>query len=35
MSEGIKTIAVNRKARHNYSVDENYECGIELLGTEV
>ncbi|MDR1324527.1 MAG: SsrA-binding protein SmpB [Treponema sp.] len=35
MSEGIKTIAVNRKARHNYLVDENYECGIELLGTEV
>jgi SsrA-binding protein len=35
MSEGIKTIAVNRKAHYNYSVDESYECGIELLGTEV
>ena len=35
MSEGVKIIAVNRKARHNYSVDETYECGIELLGTEV
>ena len=35
MSEGVKTIAVNRKARHDYSVDETYECGIELLGTEV
>ena len=35
MSEGVKVIAVNRKARHNYSVDETYECGIELLGTEV
>ncbi|MDR2419182.1 MAG: SsrA-binding protein SmpB [Treponema sp.] len=35
MSEAIKTIAVNRKARHDYSVDENYECGIDLLGTEV
>ena len=35
MSEGIKIIAVNRKARHDYSVDETYECGIELLGTEV
>lgn len=33
--EGVKTIAVNRKARHNYSVDDSYECGIELLGTEV
>ncbi|MDR2953121.1 MAG: SsrA-binding protein SmpB [Treponema sp.] len=35
MSEGVKIIAVNRKARHDYSVDESYECGIELLGTEV
>jgi len=35
LSEGIKIIAVNRKARHDYSVDETYECGIELLGTEV
>jgi SsrA-binding protein len=35
MSEGTKTIAVNRKARHDYSVDDTYECGIELLGTEV
>ncbi|MCL2244786.1 MAG: SsrA-binding protein SmpB [Treponema sp.] len=35
MSEGIKTIAQNRKARHEYSIDESYECGIELLGTEV
>ena len=35
MSEGIKIIAQNRKARHDYTIDENYECGIELLGTEV
>jgi len=35
VSEGVKIIAVNRKARHDYSVDETYECGIELLGTEV
>ena len=35
MSEGIKMIAQNRKARFNYTVDESYECGIELLGTEV
>jgi SsrA-binding protein len=35
MSEGVKIIAVNRKARHDYSVDDTYECGIELLGTEV
>jgi SsrA-binding protein len=35
MSEGVKIIAVNRRARHDYSVDETYECGIELQGTEV
>jgi SsrA-binding protein len=33
--EGVKTIAVNRKARHDYAVDDSFECGIELLGTEV
>jgi SsrA-binding protein len=35
MSDGIKIIAQNRKARFDYSIDESYECGIELLGTEV
>ena len=35
MPSGVKTIAVNRKARFNYTVDECFECGIELLGTEV
>jgi SsrA-binding protein len=35
MSEGGKIIAVNRRARHDYAVDDSYECGIELLGTEV
>jgi len=35
MAEGVKVIAVNRKARHDYSVDETYECGMELMGTEV
>jgi SsrA-binding protein len=35
MSEGVKIIAVNRKARHDYAVDDSYECGLELLGTEV
>ncbi|MDR0760919.1 MAG: SsrA-binding protein SmpB [Treponema sp.] len=34
-SAGIKIIAVNRKARFDYTVDDKYECGIELLGTEV
>jgi SsrA-binding protein len=32
---GVKIIAVNRKARFDYAVDDKYECGIELLGTEV
>ena len=35
MSEGIKIIAVNRRARHDYTVVDRLECGIELLGTEV
>ena len=35
MAGGKKIIAVNRKARHDYSIDDTYECGIELLGTEV
>jgi SsrA-binding protein len=32
---GVKIIALNRRARHDYAVDDSYECGIELLGTEV
>ena len=32
---GTKSIAVNRKARHDYFVQETYEAGIELFGTEV
>ncbi|MDR1637021.1 MAG: SsrA-binding protein SmpB [Treponema sp.] len=35
MSEGIKIIALNRRARHDYAVEDSLECGIELLGTEV
>lgn len=34
-SKGTKTIAENRKARHEYFVIESYEAGIELVGTEV
>ena len=34
-SEGIKVLAVNRKARFNYSIEESFECGISLVGTEV
>jgi SsrA-binding protein len=33
--EGIKTIAQNRKARHDYFVEEVWETGLELRGNEV
>nr|MDD6336281.1 SsrA-binding protein SmpB [bacterium] len=33
--EGIKVLAVNRKARHDYFIEDSYECGIALVGTEV
>ena len=33
--ENFKTIAENRKARHEYFVIESMETGIELVGTEV
>jgi SsrA-binding protein len=32
---GRKVIASNRRARHDYSVLDSYECGIVLVGTEV
>ena len=35
MAENFKTIAENRKARHDYFVLEALETGIELVGTEV
>lgn len=33
--EGQKTVASNRKARHNYEIMETFECGIVLTGDEV
>ena len=33
--EGIKQVAVNRKAHHDYFILEKYEAGVELFGTEV
>ena len=33
--QGVKKIADNRKAFHDYFVLERYEAGIELAGTEV
>ena len=35
VNKGIKTAAQNRKAFHDYYVEERYEAGIELAGTEV
>ncbi len=34
-NDGIKVIAKNRKARHDYFIEETYEAGIVLTGTEV
>ena len=34
-SGGVKTAAQNRKAFHDYFVEDRYEAGIELAGTEV
>ena len=33
--KGIKPIAQNKKAYHDYIVEETYECGLSLMGTEV
>ena len=35
MPENVKIIAQNKKARFNYTVEDSYECGIALEGTEV
>jgi len=32
---GRRTIAENRKARHQFSIGETYEAGLQLTGTEV
>lgn len=31
----VKTVAENRRARYDYSIDEKFEAGIQLQGTEV
>ena len=33
--KGEKPVAQNRKAYHDYFVEETYECGLSLFGTEV
>ena len=32
---GVKIMARNQKARHEYFIEESFEAGIELVGTEV
>ena len=34
-TDGIKLIANNKKARHDYFVEDSFEAGIVLHGTEV
>jgi SsrA-binding protein len=34
-SGGGKTIALNKRARHDYSIDERFEAGLVLKGWEV
>lgn len=33
--KGSKTVAQNRKARHNYHIENTYQAGIVLTGTEI
>jgi SsrA-binding protein len=33
--KGQKVVATNRRARHDYSIEDTYEAGIVLTGTEV
>lgn len=35
IKKGIKPLAQNRKARHEFFIEDTYECGLALVGTEV
>ena len=35
MGENVEVIGTNRRARHDYTIEETYEAGIVLTGTEV
>lgn len=35
MSDDIKVVARNKKAKHDYHIEETYEAGIILKGTEI
>jgi SsrA-binding protein len=34
-ADGLEPVIENRRARHDYAIEETLECGIELRGTEV
>jgi SsrA-binding protein len=34
-TDEFKTIATNRRARHDYLIEETYEAGVSLMGSEV
>src|SRR5512142_2167733 len=35
MAENVKVVATNRKAYHDYKVEETHEAGVVLTGTEI
>ena len=35
IKRGQKLLTENRKARHEYFIEDTYECGLALIGTEV
>ncbi len=35
ITKGVRQLAENRKAWHDYFIEDTYECGISLAGTEV
>lgn len=35
IKKGVRQLAENRVARHEYFIEDTYECGISLVGTEV
>ena len=35
MAEPVKVVATNRRATHDYNIEDRYEAGLVLLGTEI
>ena len=34
-ADAVKVIARNKKAKHDYFIEDTYEAGLSLMGTEV